>query len=130
MTTRRVPPFHHIGRAIKLLRTRANLKQGEMADAARITKAQASKYERGQQRPTLETLDRLLTALGIDAFDLASVLQEVEHADRVLREVESEQDEAERRRAERRRARGELVRGFAHYLERLEESLDEDDSSF
>jgi transcriptional regulator with XRE-family HTH domain len=92
---------------------------------ARITKAQASKYERGQQRPTLDSLDRVLMALGVDLVELAGVIDEIRHADRLRQEASDELPEAERRRAERRRVRTELVRGFERYLERLEESLEE-----
>jgi transcriptional regulator with XRE-family HTH domain len=121
-------PFRHVGLAIKLLRTRASLTQRGLAGLARITKAQASKYERGVQRPTLDSLDRVMVALGVDVFDLAAAIQEVEHATEALHEEEADLPEAERRRSDRRRARDELVRGFSRYLELLEESLERSDA--
>jgi len=117
-------PFSYVGRAIRLLRTRAHLTQGQLAEIATVTKSQVSKYESGHQRPTLDTLDRLMTALGVDVFGLALVLREVEQA-LALRQAEGEGlDGAARRRMVRGKARTDVVQGFAHYLELLEEAAE------
>jgi len=71
-------PFSYVGLAIRLLRSRASLTQGALAEIAIVTKSQVSKYEGGRQRPTLDTLDRIMTALGVDVFGLALALREVD----------------------------------------------------
>jgi len=119
-------PFSYVGRAIRLLRTRAQLTQGQLAEIATVTKSQVSKYESGRQRPTLDTLDRLMTALGVDVFGLALVLREVEQA-LALRQAEGDGlDEAAWHQMVRNKARTDVVRGFARYLELLEEAAERD----
>lgn len=116
-------PFSYIGLAIRLLRSRADLTQGDLAELASITKSQASRYERCQQRPTLDTLDRILTALKVDVFELAMALREVEHAVAVKKEEVEGLDEAAHRRTSRNKARTDLIQTFARYLDLLEETV-------
>jgi len=46
-----------------------------VADAAGITKAMLSAYETGKQKPSLDTLEKILTALECDLSDLHKALQ-------------------------------------------------------
>jgi|CXWL01.1.fsa_nt_gi transcriptional regulator with XRE-family HTH domain len=72
--------FERLGRALRWIRQRQGKKQFEIASDARITKAMLSSYENEKQRPTLETLERILTALRVDldglAYAMRAVLQE------------------------------------------------------
>jgi transcriptional regulator with XRE-family HTH domain len=69
------PLLTGLGRALRWLRERQARKQYRVADDAGITKGMLSAYETGRQRPSLETLDRLLAALGSDLNDLHNALQ-------------------------------------------------------
>jgi transcriptional regulator with XRE-family HTH domain len=59
-----------IGEAIRLLRNRRGWPQKQLAAAAKITRGMLSSYERGKQRPTLVTLDKILKALDADLCDV------------------------------------------------------------
>lgn len=67
--------FTGLGRAIRWLRDRQNKRQYQVADAAGITKAMLSAYETGKQKPSLDTLEKILTALECDLNDLHKALQ-------------------------------------------------------
>ena len=67
--------FTGLGRAIRWLRDRQNTRQYQVADAAGITKAMLSAYETGKQKPSLDTLEKILTALECDLNDLHKALQ-------------------------------------------------------
>jgi transcriptional regulator with XRE-family HTH domain len=69
------PLLTGLGQALRWLRERQARKQYRVADDAGITKGMLSAYETGRQRPSLETLDRLLEALGCDLNDLHNALQ-------------------------------------------------------
>jgi transcriptional regulator with XRE-family HTH domain len=69
------PALTGLGQALRWLRERQARKQYRVADDAGITKGMLSAYETGRQRPSLETLDRLLGALGSDLNDLHNALQ-------------------------------------------------------
>ncbi|HVT58842.1 MAG TPA: helix-turn-helix transcriptional regulator [Thermoanaerobaculia bacterium] len=64
-----------LGQALRWLRERQSRKQYQLADAAGITKGMLSAYETGRQRPSLETLDKLLATLACDLNDLHNALQ-------------------------------------------------------
>ena len=49
---------------IRAARRRADLTQGELAEAAGTSQATISAYESGRKRPSVETLSRLLAAAG------------------------------------------------------------------
>ncbi|HUO86500.1 MAG TPA: helix-turn-helix transcriptional regulator [Thermoanaerobaculia bacterium] len=66
--------FDNLGQALRWLRNRQQRKQYEIAEAAGITKAMLSAYETGKQNPSVETLDKLLSALGSDLSDLHDAL--------------------------------------------------------
>jgi transcriptional regulator with XRE-family HTH domain len=66
--------FDHLDRALRHLREGRRTRQYQIAEAAGITKAMLSAYETGKQKPSLETLDKLLGALGCDLIDLHDAL--------------------------------------------------------
>jgi transcriptional regulator with XRE-family HTH domain len=67
--------FNGLGKAIRWLRDRHNKRQYQVADAAGITKAMLSAYETGKQKPSLDTLEKILTALECDLNDLHNAIQ-------------------------------------------------------
>jgi len=67
--------FTGLGRALRWLRDRQNKRQYQVADAAGITKAMLSAYETGKQKPSLDTLEKILTALECDLNDLHKALR-------------------------------------------------------
>jgi len=64
-----------LGPALRWMRERRNRKQYQVAAAAGITKGMLSAYETGRQRPSLETLDKILDTLETDLHDLHNALQ-------------------------------------------------------
>jgi len=69
------PVLAGLGQALRWLRERQARKQYRVADDAGVTKGMLSAYETGRQRPSLETLDKLLETLGCDLNDLHNALQ-------------------------------------------------------
>lgn len=67
--------FEGLGKALRWLRDRQNKRQYQIADAAGITKAMLSAYETGKQKPSLETLEKILVALECELNDLHNALQ-------------------------------------------------------
>jgi transcriptional regulator with XRE-family HTH domain len=67
--------FLGLGRALRWIRDRQGKRQYQVADTAGITKAMLSAYETGKQKPSLETLEKILLALDSDLFDLHNALQ-------------------------------------------------------
>jgi transcriptional regulator with XRE-family HTH domain len=57
--------FAHMGKALIRLRERVGLSQSSLARKAGCGKSQLSKYEKGRELPKLESLERLLGALGV-----------------------------------------------------------------
>lgn len=64
-----------LGHALRWLRDRHGRKQYQVADSAGITKGMLSAYETGRQKPSLDTLEKLLDTLGCDLYDLHNALQ-------------------------------------------------------
>ena len=64
-----------LGQALRWLRDRQGKKQYQVADDAGITKGMLSAYETGRQRPSLETLEKILDTLGCDLNDLHNAIQ-------------------------------------------------------
>jgi transcriptional regulator with XRE-family HTH domain len=64
-----------LGQALRWLRDRLGKKQYQVAEAAGITKGMLSAYETGRQRPSLETLDKLLGTLGCTLHDLHNAIE-------------------------------------------------------
>jgi transcriptional regulator with XRE-family HTH domain len=77
--------FQGLGRALRWLRDRQAKRQYQVADAAGITKAMLSAYETGKQKPSLETLEKILTALDGDLNDLHNALQIVNERPEAIR---------------------------------------------
>lgn len=67
--------FDHLDRALRWLREGRRLRQYQVAEAAGITKAMLSAYETGKQKPSLETLEKILLGLGCDLCDLHEALE-------------------------------------------------------
>jgi transcriptional regulator with XRE-family HTH domain len=67
--------FDGLGRALRWLRDRQGKKQYQVADTAGITKGMLSSYETGRQRPSIDTLDKILDTLGCDLNDLHNALR-------------------------------------------------------
>ncbi len=68
-------PLTGLGQALRWLREKQTRKQYRVADSAGITKGMLSAYETGRQRPSLDTLEKLLESLGCDLNDLHNALQ-------------------------------------------------------
>jgi transcriptional regulator with XRE-family HTH domain len=64
-----------LGQALRWLRDRQGKKQYQVAESAGITKGMLSAYETGRQRPSLETLEKILDTLGCDLNDLHNAIQ-------------------------------------------------------
>ncbi|HKH46901.1 MAG TPA: helix-turn-helix transcriptional regulator [Thermoanaerobaculia bacterium] len=79
-----------LGHALRWLRDRHGRKQYQVADAAGITKGMLSAYETGRQKPSLDTLEKLLDTLGCDLYDLHNALQIINGKPTVPRNRESE----------------------------------------
>jgi transcriptional regulator with XRE-family HTH domain len=71
----RISILNGLGPALRWLRDRRGKKQYQVAAAAGITKGMLSAYETGRQRPSLETLDKILETLQCNLNDLHNALQ-------------------------------------------------------
>jgi transcriptional regulator with XRE-family HTH domain len=80
-----MPIFQGLGRALRWLRDRQAKRQYQVADAAGITKAMLSAYETGKQKPSLDTLEKILAALDGDLNDLHNALQIVNERPEAIR---------------------------------------------
>jgi transcriptional regulator with XRE-family HTH domain len=80
-----MPIFQGLGRALRWLRDRQSKRQYQVADAAGITKAMLSAYETGKQKPSLDTLEKILAALDGDLNDLHNALQIVNERPEAIR---------------------------------------------
>jgi transcriptional regulator with XRE-family HTH domain len=87
-----------LGHALRWLRDRRGRKQYQVAESAGITKGMLSAYETGRQRPSLETLEKILSTLGCDLNDLHNAIQIINGKPEGMRRrgegVGSEDDEA------------------------------------
>ena len=62
-----------IGIKIKLLRTKNNLSQEDLAFSAGLNKNSIGAIERGESSPTIDTLDKIARALGMSVVALIDV---------------------------------------------------------
>lgn len=69
-----MPAFEGLGKALRWLREKQNKRQYQVAETAGITKAMLSAYETGKQKPSLETLEKILDALGLGLPELSVTL--------------------------------------------------------
>jgi transcriptional regulator with XRE-family HTH domain len=56
--------FLHVGRALSVLRELRGMSQAALARKAGIGKSQLSKYENSKEHPKLDSLEKILRALG------------------------------------------------------------------
>lgn len=77
--------FKGLGRALRWLRDRQGKRQYQVADTAGITKAMLSAYETGKQKPSLDTLEKILDALDCNLNDLHNSLQIVNERPEAIR---------------------------------------------
>src|SRR5262245_37439905 len=89
----RMSTFNGLGRALRWLRDRQNKRQYQVADAAGITKAMLSAYETGKQKPSLDTLEKILTALECELNDLHNALQIINDRPEAIRKPGSLHEE-------------------------------------
>jgi transcriptional regulator with XRE-family HTH domain len=82
--------FNGLGRALRWLRDRQGKRQYQVADTAGITKAMLSAYETGKQKPSLDTLEKILGALECDLNDLHNALQIVNERPQAIRRPAAE----------------------------------------
>lgn len=75
--------FDRVGKAILLLREKQNKSQKELAAEAGITGAMLSNYETGVKKPSLDSMGKILDALGLHLGKLDDALDVVN--DRELR---------------------------------------------
>ena len=75
-----------LGQALRWLRERHSKKQYHVADDAGITKGMLSAYETGRQRPSLDTLEKVLNTLDCDLHDLHNALQIVNGRPQIMRQ--------------------------------------------
>ncbi|HVT60058.1 MAG TPA: helix-turn-helix transcriptional regulator [Thermoanaerobaculia bacterium] len=80
-----MPIFEGLGRSLRWLRERQVKRQYQVAEGAGITKAMLSAYETGKQKPSLDTLEKILEALVCDLNDLHNALQIVNERPEALR---------------------------------------------
>jgi len=121
-------PLANINELIRLLRTRVGWTQSQLADRASLTKAQISNYERGREMPTVHSLNKILSALGVtDPFALAAVLQDAKRSERLARiaagDDQPAQDQEGQRSVQREEALRELQTGFLKYLRLVEATV-------
>src|SRR5690242_13703680 len=88
---------------VQLARLRAGLSQRELAERASVPTTMVSAYERDRRQPTLETLRKLVRAVG---FELRMHLEPYDPHDDVLEGLERN------RRAEERAARDRQVEAW------------------
>jgi transcriptional regulator with XRE-family HTH domain len=67
--------FNGLGHALRWLRDRQSKKQYQVAEAAGITKGMLSAYETGRQKPSLDTLEKILGTLECNLDDLHAAIQ-------------------------------------------------------
>lgn len=72
-----MPAFEGLGKALRWIRDKQGKKQYQVADAAGVTKAMLSAYETGKQKPSIDTLEKILGALHVDLHDLFNALEVV-----------------------------------------------------
>lgn len=121
-------PLERIGVVIKCLRSRAEWTQGQLADAAGLTRSQISKYERGREMPTLKNVDKILVALGVTSpFQLAAALEEAGRSEEWARAVSGRETSTGPGDALLKAQRDQALRGlrdsFETFLQVVEDTI-------
>jgi transcriptional regulator with XRE-family HTH domain len=107
-------PYVSLGSALVFLRNRTRRKQSEVADEAGLTKGMLSSYETGRQRPSLDSLFKLLEVLQGDFGDLQDALDIT--ANRPLARRRQLEEEAKAREQRLGRAVLEVLASFSEAL--------------
>ena len=88
-----VEDLSNLGPALKDLRLNVRMTQGEVCALAGLKSSQLSRWENGHEKPTLESVVKVLAALGRDLGDLQDILAGTyddkvagDSGDRVMRE--------------------------------------------
>ncbi|MDY7095434.1 MAG: helix-turn-helix transcriptional regulator [Acidobacteriota bacterium] len=68
-------PIEHLGRALAILREKHGRTQEEVATAASVTPSMISNYERGKEKPSLDSLWKILRAMNCTFIDLEAALR-------------------------------------------------------
>jgi len=77
--------FSNLGKAISLLRLLRGKSQASLAHEAGIGNGQLSKYESGKELPRLDSLEKVLTALGVGYLELFHALKRIDRTATSLR---------------------------------------------
>src|SRR3954452_14580010 len=101
--------FINLGKTLSLLRELRGKSQARVAREAGIGKSQLSKYENGKELPKLDSLEKVLKALGVGHFEFFYTLYLVDQ--RAADLLRSDGGEA---LAERLSGVPPLLRGTAH----------------
>jgi transcriptional regulator with XRE-family HTH domain len=67
----------HFGQAVRQHRELVRLSQEDLADRAKVDRTYVSGIERGKRNPTLDVLQRLSTALGVDLDVIFATAREI-----------------------------------------------------
>jgi transcriptional regulator with XRE-family HTH domain len=67
----------HLGPAIRRHRELVRLSQEDLADRSELDRTYVSGIERGRRNPTLDVLQRLSTALGVDLDVIFATAREI-----------------------------------------------------
>jgi transcriptional regulator with XRE-family HTH domain len=67
----------HLGQAVRQHRELVRLSQEDLADRAKLDRTYVSGIERGKRNPTLDVLQRLSTALGVDLDVIFATAREI-----------------------------------------------------
>ena len=70
--------FRHLGLALRLLRELRGQSQAQTARQSGIGKSQLSKYENGRDLPKLDSLEKVLTAIGVGHEGFFSTLATID----------------------------------------------------
>jgi len=122
-----MPVFEGLGKALRWLREKQGKRQYELAKDARVTKAMLSAYETGKQRPSLETLEKILDGLGADLGALGDALDLVNERPRSTPPPVARESDVDVRALlgvdflprEEEEALGQMVEGFHRFLRYL-----------
>jgi transcriptional regulator with XRE-family HTH domain len=66
--------FENIGKALAILRQERGLSQEQLAKRCRIGRSQVSKYEAGKELMRLDTLEKVLRVLNVEADQLFGLM--------------------------------------------------------
>jgi transcriptional regulator with XRE-family HTH domain len=75
---RRMDPQVGLARAIRKIRTDANLSQRDLAQRMELDPSQMSRLERGDANPSWDTVRRIAAALEVSLAELAQLAEEFE----------------------------------------------------